>query len=248
MATTFHLFQDLPAELRAAIWEYALWDEKSNDNVSDQRYITLFNYVSCDDSIAVRISAAYPVLFAVNREARYEAAKIDGCEWMPVYARCHSCNKATTDMKFNICINFTKDRIFLPKELLTFGQRDAWCGKTETPEHYHLRLLAQLLDAASMSKVEHLAISTEPPTNDRRLQDHTWWRGEGLEMFRLGNLKTVYLFASRCAHADWVKLSVEDHLDYHWITDGWRLRRPLVKVSRRVFGRSLRREAAIASA
>jgi hypothetical protein len=87
MPTTFHPFPDLTAELRSSIWKFALQNDKAHRIAQAGRAIQVFNYDPSGGTITVAISIPYPLLFTVSREARYEAAKLDGCKWMTVHAR-----------------------------------------------------------------------------------------------------------------------------------------------------------------
>jgi hypothetical protein len=87
--TVFHPFSRIPAELRAKIWAIALEDEKEQvpDSCSiDAGYgntLTIHEHEGKDGEkkLSIMSTRGYPTLFAVNREARYEAAKIDGGAW-----------------------------------------------------------------------------------------------------------------------------------------------------------------------
>jgi len=86
MATAFHLFPNLPAELRVRIWHVALEDDY-DDLKGHNRIIELHSYNVTSKTIAVAVSRRYPTLFEVNREARCEAAKAGGGEWVTVSGR-----------------------------------------------------------------------------------------------------------------------------------------------------------------
>ncbi|CAN9224121.1 unnamed protein product [Alternaria alternata] len=87
--TVFHPFSRLPAELRAKIWAIALEDQK--EQVPDDwtlgvgygNTVTIHEHEEMDGEkqSSIMSTRGYPTLFAVNREARYEAAKVDGGEW-----------------------------------------------------------------------------------------------------------------------------------------------------------------------
>jgi hypothetical protein len=83
MATAFHFFPDLPAELRVCVWHVALEVDYDDLNGCD-RIIELHSYNPTFKRIAASVSRRYPTLFEVNREARYEAAKASGGEWVTV--------------------------------------------------------------------------------------------------------------------------------------------------------------------
>lgn len=216
-----HQFQDLPAELRAAIWDYASQNQKPGDNENAYRCITVHNFNAATDSIAVRMSRSYPSLFAVSQKARSEAAKLNGCEWIPIHAN-HEGSSPEHSTTFSICINFGRDLLELPEDMLDPAQQTVVQRAVNTNEHYNLIVLSWILHDTSIRRIQRIAIATRPPTDALRSVDHAWWRGEGLEMSQLGHLQTVHISASKCAYANWVKLSVEDHLDFHWIDNGWR--------------------------
>jgi hypothetical protein len=234
MATTFHAFEKLPAELRASIWDYTLQDEKAKLDTQSGRTIQLLNYDPDAGIIAVATSTSYPMLFAVDREARYEAAKLDGCEWITIHARYRGYDQVSAYDSFKVCVNFSKDLIYIPATFLKLQQRNAWVSETHTPENYHLKALARLLDAETINKIEHLSVSTAPPAKGPRyLEDCAWWRGEGLDMFCLGNLKSVHVFSIRDEHAKWVKMIVEDYLEHYRVTARWKGECPVVTVTER---------------
>ncbi|KAF7678847.1 hypothetical protein GT037_002595 [Alternaria burnsii] len=87
--TAFHLFSRLPAELRAKIWAIALEDQKEQvpdyDSVvtgyGNSVIIHEHKEVDGKKQFSILSTRGYPTLFAVNREARYEAAKVDGGAW-----------------------------------------------------------------------------------------------------------------------------------------------------------------------
>lgn len=85
----FHPFPRLPAELRARIWAIALQDrihrpERSSLWIIWECVPSPVNTVfirQVQDNIHVKTRRGYPTLFFVSREARYEAAKVDGGTW-----------------------------------------------------------------------------------------------------------------------------------------------------------------------
>jgi hypothetical protein len=94
---TFHPFPRLPAELRADIWALAL---------SNQPTIRPFRHFihihQKNDFLYVRLPRNLPTLFFVNREARYEAACIDGGAW-------HSLGVGRVELY----VNFEKNTAFM---------------------------------------------------------------------------------------------------------------------------------------
>ncbi|KAH9878738.1 hypothetical protein IAQ61_002012 [Plenodomus lingam] len=80
---TFHPFPHLPYELRIKIWAYAIPDSflKTAISFSEGRGCIRLYRTGSGDEIIPRFfphARIYPVLFAVNREARFEVARIDG--------------------------------------------------------------------------------------------------------------------------------------------------------------------------
>jgi hypothetical protein len=232
MASTFHQFPELPAELRVGIWDLALQDEKATPDTQKGRAIQLLEYDPSAETTAVATSTRYPILFAVNREARYEVAKLEGCEWVTVHAPYNRTYGTVSYDTFKICINFTRDLIYVPEIFLEYQQRNAWTSETHNPEHYHLNTLERVLDVDTIKKIERISISTRPPLKGpRHLEDDAWWRGEGLDVFCLGNLKNVHIFSITKSHAEWVRLQLEDYLQWHWVENGWKVERPKVTVT-----------------
>jgi hypothetical protein len=87
--TAPHFFSRLPAELRARIWAIAVNDQIEqvsgrwpSDNYTGNT-VTIHEHKEVDGEkqLSITSTRGYPTLFAVNREARYEAAKIDGGAW-----------------------------------------------------------------------------------------------------------------------------------------------------------------------
>jgi hypothetical protein len=239
MPTTFHPFPDLTAELRSSIWKFALQNDKAHRNAQAGRAIQLFNYDPSGDTIAVAISIPYPLLFTVSREARYEAAKLDGCKWMTVHTRYRGREGISTYPSFSICMKFSRDLIYIPRNFLKFKQRNAWLGKTETPEHFHIRTLGRLLHPESVCKIQRISVST-PPKGPYNFGDwrelyggkYPWWRGEGLTLFRRGSLRSVHLFSMKRSHLLWAKLQVENYLQHYWVeTDLKKKERPAVTIT-----------------
>ena len=105
-----HPFSRLPAEIRAKIWAIALHDQTSTvpTNPSYRLYLHLSDTANVvaihqvGSSIRVKTNRGYPTLFFVNREARYEAAKLDGGEWYPLGVGA-----------VEVYANFNKERIYV---------------------------------------------------------------------------------------------------------------------------------------
>ena len=108
--TEFHPFSRLPAELRAKIWAIALEDQK--EQVPDHwsfgfgygNTVTIHEHEEMDGEkqSSIMSTRGYPTLFAVNREARYEAGKVDGGAWY----------EWGTDAR-EVYVNLDKERVYL---------------------------------------------------------------------------------------------------------------------------------------
>ncbi|KAF2128973.1 hypothetical protein P153DRAFT_357454 [Dothidotthia symphoricarpi CBS 119687] len=238
MASTFHDFSRLSAELRASVWKYALDCETHSDEPLPGRAIEFLDYDPSAGTIAVSISSPYPVLFAVNREARYESAKIQGGEWVPVHVNHASYTGTSRDNGFDICINFSIDNIELSERFLSANMRDSWSVGMPTPENYRLNVLSQILDLDKFKKIETLVISANPPGSAHRLETNAWWRGEGLGTFYPGHLKNVIVsITAQHNHksdiqdyAVWLQSILEDELEKRWVIDGWESHHPVVSM------------------
>ncbi|KAI4620743.1 uncharacterized protein J4E87_007071 [Alternaria ethzedia] len=78
---TFHLFFRLPPELRARVWTIALHNQIEYVDDLDFDRPNEVRIHKEKGTITAHVIRGYPTLFFVNREARYEAAKIDGGTW-----------------------------------------------------------------------------------------------------------------------------------------------------------------------
>jgi hypothetical protein len=86
MASTFPHFNELPAELRSRVWDYALQDEYGRLGGTD-RTIEIYDFDRAS-SVSISYSRPYPSLFSVSLEARQEAAKLGGSGWMLIHLNC----------------------------------------------------------------------------------------------------------------------------------------------------------------
>jgi hypothetical protein len=228
---TFYQFRELPAELRVEIWDIVLQNEKTTLDTQKGHATQLSKYDPTAGTIAIATLTRYPVLFEVTREARYDAAKLDGCKWFTIYSPYHGTYGPVSYDTFEVCINFSRDLIYIPELFLKLQQRNYWASESKNPEHYILKTLARILDAETINHIRNISISTSPPSKCLKyMGDDSWWRGEGLDMFCLGRLKNVHLFSIKRGHAEWAKLQVEDYLQWHWVDSGWKAERPRVTV------------------
>ncbi|KAI8943753.1 hypothetical protein NX059_001730 [Plenodomus lindquistii] len=84
---SFHPFPHLPYELRMQIWAYAIPESflKTATSFSSGRgCIRLYKSAGLATPRLLEHARPYPALFAVNREARFETARIDRGEWLPL--------------------------------------------------------------------------------------------------------------------------------------------------------------------
>ncbi|KAF2855252.1 hypothetical protein T440DRAFT_206909 [Plenodomus tracheiphilus IPT5] len=84
---TFHPFPHLPYELRIKIWAYAIPESFLETRISYSEGRGCIRLYKSKNGITPRLfqhARTYPALFAVDREARFEASRIDGGEWLPL--------------------------------------------------------------------------------------------------------------------------------------------------------------------
>lgn len=107
----FNKFAHLPAELRAKVWAIALYNQIEHVEQSPPSlFHPHFNRIHIhqhknkegNKKISIRSTRGHPSLFFVNREARYEAAKVDGGAWYPL-------GVGTTE----VYANFKKEHVFV---------------------------------------------------------------------------------------------------------------------------------------
>lgn len=214
MATAFPHFNELPAELRSRIWEYALHDEYGALGGSD-RIIEFYDYDRAS-SVTFALSRQYPSLFFVSRETRYEAAKLDGGEWMPVYLDCNEAKDSFTDVAFEVWINFRRDTINLSERFTNVSSTLVWHEFRISVEQYRLQWLASLLDHTTLQKIRNFRLSVSRPPVARRLENEAWWRGEGLELFAPSVLKRVTIVTNHNDLALWTRMIILDMLGEVW--------------------------------
>jgi hypothetical protein len=93
----FHPFPRLPAGLCTNIWAHALSNEPT---IAPIRHFIHIHQEGSD--FHIRLVRTHPILFFVSREARYEAARIDGGAWYSLGVR-----------NANLYVNFEKDTTYL---------------------------------------------------------------------------------------------------------------------------------------
>jgi hypothetical protein len=217
MAVAFQRFDELPAELRARIWEHSLYNEYNELDGSD-RTVELYNYDRAS-SVSFAISRRYPCLFSINREARYEGAKLDGGEWTPIYLRNSEHEDYATDVALELSINFRRDTIFLSERFIDVSATLIWNRFGASVQQYRLQWLTSLLDHSTLQKIQNLQLSVCRPSEALRLKNDAWWRGEGLDLFAPGVLKTVAILTTADDLSLWTKGVVRDNLENIWGSD-----------------------------
>ncbi|OAL55477.1 hypothetical protein IQ07DRAFT_675781 [Pyrenochaeta sp. DS3sAY3a] len=230
MLTTFPMFPKLPAELRSAIYGFALQDEHDQVKFLPARKIEFYKFDPSIGSISVRISQPYPKLLAVNRETRSETAKIYKYGWMTVNATPRGQNAVSGTPRFEVAIDFNKDHVLiLDRFLAKDPHHSIWRNQTLSIEHYRLKLFTQLLPVSTINRMKQISIQVlRPHIEEHHGEGGALWRGEGLEVFRHGALERVILVGLSVYH-EMAQDHVQDYLERHWVTDGRRTQPPLVK-------------------
>lgn len=242
MTAVFHLFSKLPAELRAAVWNYALQNEQGRPSTETRRQIQFHKANLSTHSVAVNISPPYPTLFATNREARSEAAKLQCSDWVTVYASHHGSDGVSNSPEFKICVNFDRDCICLSEKFLEASQCEAWRNETDTPEEYNLQFLAQLFHPLAMEKIKQLSFWVYEPILERHFDRDAWWKGEGLDLVCVGNLQSLRMTIRDGAYPLYTISSVRDYLKRLWSTNEKKTNPPVVELLIRVTKVKHRRE------
>jgi hypothetical protein len=207
MAANFQHFNELPAELRSRVWDYALQDEYGGIGGTG-RTIKLHNFDRAS-SVSIILSCPYPFLFSVSREARQEAAKLDG--------NSSEDDDYATDIAFEIAFNFKRDTIYLPERFTNVTADLVWQRFQIPVEQYRLQWLSSLLDDDTLQKIQNLRISVSRPMMGNRAENGAWWRGEGLDSLARGGLTKITLVATTpCTFGRWSKMMVETKLDEIW--------------------------------
>ncbi|KAI4621694.1 hypothetical protein J4E80_004064 [Alternaria sp. BMP 0032] len=183
MATAFHLFSDLPAELRVRIWHVALEDDYHDLN-GRNRIIELHSYNPTSNTIAVAVSRRYPTLFEVNCEARCEAAKAGGGD---------------------VYMNFSQDVLFLSSRFLVDNDDRGGPGISIPVclEEKKVRFLVTLLRPSVIKKIAYLMLTAD--------LIHGHYEGKLLELFTA--LKRIHFQAHhRFHHLPRISESVLQHV------------------------------------
>jgi hypothetical protein len=137
----FNAFSHLPAEIRAKVWAIALQDQivrqwRSDTDPLPRHTIDIHQYKDQEgiERVNMMLTRGYPSLFFVNREARYEAARVDGGAWYPlgvgateVYA-----NFDKEDVYIGCCLDWLRfEGSLLHKKAMT---PKCFCGQPVTQD------------------------------------------------------------------------------------------------------------------
>jgi hypothetical protein len=210
MMTTFHRFPDLPAELRVRVWHVALEDDYV-DLSGRNRIVELHSYNPTSNSIAVALSRRYPTLFEVNREARYEAAKAEGGEWVTVracsiavfqpqktYVNVIIIVKVNAQLKsrytsqntssFKMYMSFSQDILFISSRFISYEDivEELHVAYASDSEKVKLQILVNILSYSVIEKVAYFMLSTTVHPGSRQR-----YKGTLLELFTA--LKRIHL-------------------------------------------------------
>ena len=181
MASTFFRFAELPAELRREIWRYA-HDNEHPPPTDHGRTVELYHYDRKASKIRVSLSMPYPSLFAVNREARYEAAKLGGGEWVVPRASYMSGDNAKP---FEIYFNFTNDCFFFSARFMTPSEDWKLDLYSYVAEVDCLKSLEGLFGKVTMNCIQRLMLTSQIHYQNQRAYEDLW-NGRGLDVFRDG--------------------------------------------------------------
>jgi len=224
MAARFESFTSLPAELRATIWHLAIRQEEGNEERTG-RQIELYHYAPETATISVAISCPYPTLFAVCHEARYESAKAMDCRWVAVYARYNSPTERCQTTRLEICINFKMDTINIRARFIAPPLR-SFLPLRPSPEQHRLEMFAQLLEYQTIQCIECITVDSQPPSPSCRLNFDAWWKGEGLEIFSYGRLRSISIMTTERSESSsrdylrWLEAAVRDEVHDRWTERG----------------------------
>lgn len=186
MLTTFPMFPKLPAELRLAIYGFALQDEYDELNFLPAIKIEFHNFDPSIGSISVRISQPYPTLLAVNRETRSETAKNYKYDWMTVNATTQGHKRVPGTPRSEVAIDFNKDHVLVLERFLAKDPHHSiWRNQTLSIEHFRLKLFTQLLPTSSLNRMKQISIQVLRPPAGLRGEGNACWHVKVWKYFAL---------------------------------------------------------------
>jgi hypothetical protein len=174
----FRRFSELPAELRANIWSLALHDDYWALH-GCSRFIEIHAYNIDLEEFAIAISRRYPTVYHVIRESRYEAAKLEGCEFVTLQGRYSSKRTTASTTGVEFCVNFARDTFLVSKRFTEHDINTLLPSPQSSNEEARLTHFAQIFPAAVRAKVEriHLVATARSPYDD------SVWYGRPLDLF-----------------------------------------------------------------
>jgi hypothetical protein len=192
VATTFHPFPKLSAELRCRVWYFAVLNDVLE---SRGRIIEFYNHDPSGNAVSVAISKRYPSIFHVSHEARHEAIREFPGEVITVEVNqkdvrfsLRSRKITSKSIKFDMFMNFKMDTVFLSKR---FSKTRGKLVGFPFIKH-SLTQLATVMPKEAMAKVEKLLVTCKASSathdNSEIFEENI------LEVFQGGRLAQVILF------------------------------------------------------
>ena len=147
----------LPAELRVRVWYYAVAPKEKTGRV-----IELHSHNETTGVLSIAISKRYPTLFHVNREARCEAAKELGGEFVTIEAipqapqeDVSEVSKNAQNATFEVFVNFEMDTFFLSERFCTAHDDAALLHQVKN----RLEVLAATLPEQVLLKIRNIRLT-----------------------------------------------------------------------------------------
>jgi len=155
----FHLFADLPPELRANVWDLALNDDYQL-LYGCSRFIEIHSYNPTLAQFSITISRRYPTLYHVTRESRYEAAKLEGGEWITLNKQYRSKTRSSSRTGVEMYVNFSRDTFLISARFTTLPIETALPRYCRTAEEARLTYLTRVVGAPFLKKMIRLHTSS----------------------------------------------------------------------------------------
>jgi hypothetical protein len=184
----FHRFSELPAELRANIWSLSLHNDY-RVLFGCSRFIEIHAYNTDLEELSVAITRRYPAVYHVTRESRYEAAKLEGCEFVTLQGRYS--NKYTTAFTTSVelCVNFARDTFLVSTRFTKYDIETLLLSPYSSAEEARLTHFAQIFPTAVRAKIERIHLVAMERTYD----NDPMWYGRPLNLFT--GLKRIRVLA-----------------------------------------------------
>jgi hypothetical protein len=184
----FYRFSELPAELRANIWSLSLHNDY-RVLFGCSRFIEIHAYNTDLEEFSIAITRRYPTVYHVTRESRYEAAKLEGCEFVTLQGRHWSKYTTASTTGVELCVNFARDTFLISKRFTEHDIETLLPSPYSSAEEAHLTHFAQIFPAPVRAKIErnHLVAM------ERGYYDASLWYGRPLNLFT--GLKRIRILA-----------------------------------------------------